>query len=39
MRKYPYMVAGCSGFCTQLMSNCDGIVGKLGAEAVYGVGY
>ena len=39
MVRAPEMVAGTGGFCTELMQHSHGrLVGKMGAEGVYGVG-
>lgn len=39
MNKYPEMVAGTGGFCTELMKNTHGkLIGKIGAEGVYCIG-
>ena len=39
MNAAPEMVAGTGGFCTELMKHTNGkLVGKMGAEAVYGIG-
>jgi L-asparaginase II len=38
MTKYPFMVAGTNGFCTELMHHYPSIIGKVGAEGVYGSG-
>ncbi len=39
MMKYPEMVAGTGGFCTELMKNTNGkLMGKLGADGVYCIG-
>jgi len=36
---FPFMVGGSKRFCTDLMQTCKGrIIGKLGAEGVYGMG-
>lgn len=39
MTKFPEMVAGTGGFCTELMRNTNGkLIGKLGADSVYCIG-
>lgn len=39
MNSAPEMLAGTGGFCTELVKHSNGkLIGKLGAEAVYGVG-
>lgn len=39
MNNAPEMLAGTNGFCTELLKHSHGkLIGKLGAEAVYGIG-
>lgn len=39
MIKYPEMISGSSGFCTELIEKTDGdLIGKVGAEGIYCIG-
>lgn len=40
MNKYPEMISGTGGFCTELIKHTNGkLIGKIGAEGVYCVGH
>lgn len=38
MSTHPHLVGGKGRFCTELMASVPGVIGKVGADGVYGVG-
>ncbi|MCB0736292.1 MAG: asparaginase [Bacteroidetes bacterium] len=36
---YPFMIAGSGRYCTELMENVDGVIGKTGADGVYSLAF